>query len=424
MFKGFKFQVVLPVAAIAMLLITGGAVGFSVWATQHEERLVQQQIDDKVASLQGILVTTAELMVDRTHASMSLLVDQVNTRGGAERGPMVSVGSTSANDVVIGGRGQANNFEIVDYVTRHNKGTATLFSKDGARFVRVATNVKKADGSRAVGTELDTTTRAYAAVSHGEAFYGVVDILGSAYFTGYEPLNGKNGEVIGLTYVGYKAELPVLNSALDKSRLLDSGFVAIVDDRAVRYQPSWIARQQAQERINNADGTWVVSRQPLREWGLTIVSAYPLSEMQSLSRRIGYGVALAGLLVGAAISIALYLLLDRKVLQLLGGEPRVAAAHMKRIADGDLAMDIGVAGDDGVSLMASLKLMQLKLKNLVAAVRGGAAEVSDQARKFEAAANAFQRTRDDSSAQELLRQTRAVGGTLAVLEKSVGRFKI
>ena len=86
MFKGFKFQVVLPVAAIAMLLITGGAVGFSVWATQHEERLVQQQIDDKVASLQGILVTTAELMVDRTHASMSLLVDQVNTRGGAERG--------------------------------------------------------------------------------------------------------------------------------------------------------------------------------------------------------------------------------------------------------------------------------------------------------------------------------------------------
>jgi len=38
-----------------MLLITGGAVGFSVWATQHEERLVQQQIDDKVASLQGIL---------------------------------------------------------------------------------------------------------------------------------------------------------------------------------------------------------------------------------------------------------------------------------------------------------------------------------------------------------------------------------
>jgi methyl-accepting chemotaxis protein len=250
----------------------------------------------------------------------------------------------------------------------------------------------------------------------------VVDILGNAYFTGYEPLNARNGEVIGLTYVGYKAEMPVLSSALDKSRLLDSGFVAIADDHAVRFQPSWISRQKAQDIIRNLDGTWVVSRLPLPEWGLTIVSAYPASEMQVLSRKIGYGVGLAGLLIGAAISIALYLLLDRKVLQLLGGEPRVAAAYMKRIADGDLAVDIGVSGDDG-SLMASLKVMQLKLKNLVSAVRGGASEVGDQARKFEVAASAFQRTRDDSSAQELLKQSRAVGGTLAILEKSVGRFK-
>ena len=74
--------------------------------------------------------------------------------------------------------------------------------------------------------------------------------------------------------------------------------------------------------------------------------------------------------------------------------------------------------------MASLKVMQLKLKNLVSAVRGGAAEVSDQAKKFEAAASVFQRTRDDTSAQALLKQTKAVGGTLAILEKSVGRFKI
>ena len=424
MFRGFKFQVVLPVVAIAMLLISSGAVGFSLWAVQHEESVVHQQIDDKVASLQAIFVTTAQLMGDRARASMSLLIEQVNARGGADRGPLVPVAGTSVNDIVVGGRGQAGNFEIVDYVTRHNGGTATLFSKDGPRFVRIATNVKKADGSRAVGTELDTTTKAYAAVSHGEAFYGVVDILGNAYFTGYEPLNAKSGEVVGLTYVGYKAELPILKSALDKSRLLESGFVAIADDRAIRYLPSWITRQRAEEKIANLDGTWFVTRQPLPEWGLAIVSAYPAAEMHALSRRIGYGVALAGLLIGAVISVALFFLLDRKVLQLLGGEPKVAANYMKRIAEGDLAVDIGITGDDASSLMASLKVMQLKLKNLVAAVRGGAAEVSDQAKKFEVAASAFQRTRDDSSAQELLKQTKAVGGTLAILEKSVGRFKI
>jgi methyl-accepting chemotaxis protein len=176
--------------------------------------------------------------------------------------------------------------------------------------------------------------------------------------------------------------------------------------------------------MNSTDGSWVVNRTPLPEWGLTIVSAYPVAELQSLSLKIGYGVALAGLLIGMAISITLYLLLDSKVVQLLGGEPRTAATYMKRIADGDLAIEIGVAGDNPGSLMASLKVMQLKLKNLVSAVRGGAAEVSDQAKKFEVAASVFQRARDDTSAQELLRQTKAVGGTLAVLEKSIGRFKI
>jgi methyl-accepting chemotaxis protein len=380
----------------------------------HEEGIVQQQLDDKVASLQSICLTTTQLMEDRTRASMALLIDQINSRGGAERGQLVTVGSATVNDIVVGGRGQAGNFDIVDYVTKQNGGTATLFTKDGARFVRIATNVKKSDGSRAIATELDNKNKAYATVTRGEAYYGVVDILGTAYFTGYEPLYGKSGEVA----------LPVLSSALDKARLLESGFVVIADEKGVRYKPSWITGELALQHITNDDGSWVVNRVPLPEWGLSIVSAYPQAELQSLSRKIGYGVALAGLLIGIAISVALYMLLDRKVLHLLGGEPRVAASYMKRIADGDLAVEIGIAGDNPGSLMASLKVMQLKLKNLVSAVRGGASEVSDQAKKFEVAASVFQRARDDSSAQELLRQTKAVGGTLAILEKSVGRFKI
>jgi methyl-accepting chemotaxis protein len=117
-------------------------------------------------------------------------------------------------------------------------------------------------------------------------------------------------------------------------------------------------------------------------------------------------------------------LLDRKVLQLLGGEPRTAAAYMKKIADGDLAIDIGVLGKREDSLMSSLKLMQLKLKNLVSAVSGGAAEVNEQSRKFDTAYAAFQRGPDEASSQELLRQTKGVSRTLSLLEKSIGRFKL
>ncbi|MDB6104487.1 MAG: hypothetical protein JWO52_4486, partial [Gammaproteobacteria bacterium] len=33
---GFRFQVVLPVAIVALVLVSLGAVGLSFWTTQHE----------------------------------------------------------------------------------------------------------------------------------------------------------------------------------------------------------------------------------------------------------------------------------------------------------------------------------------------------------------------------------------------------
>ena len=424
MFRGFRFQVVLPVATVALLLVSVAAIGFSLWAAQHEESLVRQQVADNETAIQGAFVTTETLMEERTHASMNLIKDQINARGGAEKGPPVKVTDKTVNDILIGGRSQAGNFEIVDYVTDIMKGTATIFSKDGDRFVRITTNVLKDDGKRAVGTLLNNTTKAYAALSQGVSFYGVVDILGSPYITGYEPLYAKNGDYIGISYVGYKAEFPVLSQALDRARILKSGFVAVVDDKSVRYLPSWTSKERVQQAVDSKDGSWIVNRQPLPEWGLTIVSAYPVDELHAVTRSIGYGVGLAGILIGAAISLTLFLLLDRQVLQLLGGEPRAAAEYMKKIADGDLAISIGVDGKREDSLMSSLKVMQLKLKNLVSAVSGGAAEVTEQSRRFESAYVAFQNGRDEASSHELLRQTKGITRTLSLLEKSIGRFKL
>jgi len=423
-FRGFKYQVVLPVAAISLLLISLGAVGFSVWAMQQVQSRVRQRIADNVTSIQGVFGTTASLMQDRVRASMALLQDQIKVRGGAEKGAQVSVAGKTVNDVLIGGKGQAGDFELVDYVTRMNKGTATIFTKDGDRFVRIATNVMKDDGTRAVGTELNNTTPAYAAIRSRVAFYGIVDILDHPYFTGYEPLLSKNGEAIGIAYVGYKTELPILMQALDQAHLLKSGFVAVVDSNKARYLPSGVTAEQVQQATDNKDGSWEIDRLPLPDWGLTIVSAYPIAELRAEGRQVGYGVALAGIVLGIVISLALFFLLDRKVLHLLGGEPRVAADYMKKIAEGDLALEIGVAGERPESLMASLKVMQLKLKNLIAGVRGGAAELGEQSRKFELAYAAYQSDHKEAASQELARQAKGVSRTLSLLEKTIGRFKL
>jgi len=107
--------------------------------------------------------------------------------------PAIYFGTTEMN----------NNFALVDEVTKEKGGTATIFVKNGDDFVRVATNVKKDDGSRAIGTVLDPKGKAIAAISKGKSFYGEVPILGKPYITGYEPIRDASDKVIGVYYVGY-----------------------------------------------------------------------------------------------------------------------------------------------------------------------------------------------------------------------------
>jgi len=107
--------------------------------------------------------------------------------------PAIYFGSTKMN----------NNFDFVDDVAKQAGGTATIFVKSGDDYVRVATNVKKNDGSRAIGTVLDPKGKAIASIRKNEAFYGEVDILGKPYVTGYELIRDTSKGVIGIYYVGY-----------------------------------------------------------------------------------------------------------------------------------------------------------------------------------------------------------------------------
>jgi Cache 3/Cache 2 fusion domain len=97
----------------------------------------------------------------------------------------------------------SNSFDLVDEVVKQAQGTATIFVKSGDEYVRVTTNVKKDDGSRAVGTILDPKGKAIESIRKDEAFYGEADILGKPYITGYKPIRDSSKNVIGIYYVGY-----------------------------------------------------------------------------------------------------------------------------------------------------------------------------------------------------------------------------
>ena len=109
------------------------------------------------------------------------------------------------DDLYFGSTKINGDYTVVDAIKGKHGGTATVFAKQGANYIRISTNVMKA-GKRAVGTPLDPSGPAKAAIDAGTGFYGPVDILGKIYQTGYEPISDNEGKVVGIYYVGYSLE--------------------------------------------------------------------------------------------------------------------------------------------------------------------------------------------------------------------------
>lgn len=136
-------------------------------------------------------------------ASMQLLKSKAAALGAPSINGEDAVAGKAVPALYFGDTKMNNNFTLVDEVQKEMGGTATFFVKSGEEFVRVATNVMKDDGSRAIGTILDPKGKAIAAIAKGENFFGEVDILGKPYITGYEPIRDAANGVIGIYYVGY-----------------------------------------------------------------------------------------------------------------------------------------------------------------------------------------------------------------------------
>ena len=95
-----------------------------------------------------------------------------------------------------------DNNEMVDLIRDLVGGTATIFQGD----LRVATNVTKSDGSRAVGTQLAQGPVHDSIFVDKQSYRGEADILGVPYFTAYDPILDRAGNVIGVLYVGIEKQ--------------------------------------------------------------------------------------------------------------------------------------------------------------------------------------------------------------------------
>jgi len=113
--------------------------------------------------------------------------------------------------VLYGGKLLNRNYELVDKVketvyqgTKYKGkdiGTATIFQGD----LRVSTNVKREDGSRAIGTRVSKKVYEQV-VEKGLAWIDRAFVVNNWYISAYEPIKNTKGDIIGVLYVGVLEE--------------------------------------------------------------------------------------------------------------------------------------------------------------------------------------------------------------------------
>jgi methyl-accepting chemotaxis protein len=155
--------------------------------------LIEDQIEKEAISSQNQSLLIAATIIERDIPGVTV---SWAANGDAERISAASLPS------------EFSDHDMIDSIGRMTDETATLFTLDEttSNLVRRTTNVIKSDGARAVGTFLDPNGAPYAAIKTGNTFQGEASILGVRYYTLYKPIFSASGNVIGVLYVGVKAD--------------------------------------------------------------------------------------------------------------------------------------------------------------------------------------------------------------------------
>lgn len=335
-------------------------------------KMVEHQKSLALKKIEAILNVTDEVFSERVQSSLKILKSNAQEIGAPRLGGRVVVNSQPANQLFLGDEPVANNFQLVDTVTDLMGGTATIFSRQGDDFIRISTNVMKND-KRAIGTKLSPTGKAMKAIQNKKPYFGQVDILGNSYLTAYDPIFDRNNEVIGIWYVGYKAALETLNEEVKKMRILDEGFVALLDGKGVVRQHSDHLNKKEVERIiqqskNNKSEGWQVKFYQYQRWGYQIVVGAKQSDISGAiasSVLVGF---LKLLFTMLAFGVMIYFLLNKIVLRPIAQQTK--AINELTQGDGDLTRRIDDSRKDEIGQMATaFNLLLDKLQQTIKSVK-------------------------------------------------------
>lgn len=295
----------------------------------------------------------------------------------------------------LNGRKLNDDTYIVDQIESRANCMVSIFNKTDRGYERIATTVKNADGSRAVGTILDFNSPILKAIEAGKNYEGRAQVVGEWMLTAYSPIYYDN-KLIGVIGVGViEKDFSALKNIFDSKKYFATGYPFIIDNKGIlvihpKRQGENIANEEVFKLMDGKTSGLNKSRYPWEgKWKIQYFKYYePIESFISVSiwehelfsiinrtRNMIISVLL--------INIGVLFLVNRSISRSITVPVKKVVENAKRMAEGNMTQEIDVTQGDEIGQMAkALNEMIRKIRSIVGGIQQGAQNLASASQEI------------------------------------------
>ena len=376
-------------------------------------RVLEQRAEAAVTSELNSVMTTTQVfhtaMVNEAASFARLFAAEFPGPFTVDTDAMVAVAGKATPALANGGKVLNLDTARVDRYTAQTGVIATIFAANGDEFVRISTSLKKQDGERAIGTQLDHSHPSYAPLRAGQRFVGMATLFGKQYITQYDPVRDAAGKVVGVLFIGLdiSKNLAMLKEKIRQVKIGQTGYIYIVDTApganyghlvlhpnsegksALDFKAS-DGRLFIQDMLAQKNGamryTWAAPGETgasarekqlyyrqFKEWQWVIAGGTFTDEITLEARQLRNQLAISGFVALLVFALLLYWLVRTLVSRPLA----TAEAAAAQIAAGDLTVHLESDSLDEIGrLLRAMNRISDNLSQVVSQVRGSAGQIA------------------------------------------------
>ncbi len=409
--SSIKIKVNLAIVTILLLFSSILSITFYKTLSKEIEKTTQENMTSQLTDLNTLL--ESEVLAKQNNAKLamnfaetlfnnegtiveteeSIIVNGINQLTKEEKQYQIPIWELSDSPIY-------KNNRLVDYIQEQTLETATIFQKIDDGYLRIATNVIKTDGKRAIGTFIPNDSEVVKTIETGETFYGRAFVVNDWYLTAYKPIY-IDGGIKGILYVGTKEKnYAFLKKVFSNKSFYENGYPYLIDEignfiihptqEKENYSQAQFFKQLTLKNgdIGKTEYIWPETSNGKKKIQyykyfapykcFISTSVYKSDMYAGLNRLILFSTLL---IITSAVLLFFSM---SKFLSPIINQLRLMANNAEAIANGNLTINLSSTRTDELGkLSVSLNSMIVKLKEVVNEIASGAQQLNSSGLQFD-----------------------------------------